>query len=131
MNPHVEKDRWISLYVLGSGVTILLEVQILFFRRDDVDCRQKELNMIERSACNCSHFMWKWTSQGIDAKTSHTTSCAPDICCHEHIIKVEHPYNIIPSFSINKLKLWSDFGRYQLPKMRFKVVWFIYFVVNM
>jgi hypothetical protein len=91
--------------VLELAITTSLEVQILFLERRMLTHQQKELNMIEGSACNCSHFMWKPTLQGMDAKTSHTTSCAPDICCHEHIIKVEHPYNVIPSFSINKLKL--------------------------
>ncbi len=39
--------------------------------------QQEEWNVVERSACNCSHFTWKSASHAIATKMSQTTSWVP------------------------------------------------------
>jgi hypothetical protein len=50
------------------------------FGKHNVDLlRRKKLNMVEESACNCFHPMWKPTSLAVVAKVSQIT---PGVLVH-------------------------------------------------
>ncbi len=76
-NPWIVQDQGSKSTSIGSTIIVSTRVQIPFFVSTMLICRQKELNMIERSACSYSRPMWKLTFHAMATKVSQIASWVP------------------------------------------------------
>jgi hypothetical protein len=63
-------SRWVSNDNVGYGVNAT-------FNKHNVDSLMRELNVVERSACNYSHPTWKLVSRVMVAKVLQIASWVP------------------------------------------------------
>jgi hypothetical protein len=76
-NNWVVQDQESKFICVGSTMTTLTKVWMLFFVNTMSIPQQKELNMVEGSACSYSCPMWRPASHGMQTKVSQTTLWIP------------------------------------------------------
>jgi hypothetical protein len=69
-NPHVKHDYGSKFVHAKSAMTTFIKLQTPSLERTMLACHQNELNVVEKSTCNCSHLMCKLTSQKMDEEMS-------------------------------------------------------------
>jgi hypothetical protein len=69
-NPHVKHDCGSKFAHVKSTMTTFIKLQIPSLERTMLACHQNELNVVQKSICNCSHLTWKLTSQKMDEEMS-------------------------------------------------------------
>jgi len=71
------QDRGSKSPHVGLTMTTLTKVQMTSLMNTMSICQEKELNMVERNACNYFLPTWKPTSRAMPTKVSQTTSWVP------------------------------------------------------